>query len=224
MIKDSKMNQEELLKTYNIDLEALKREQIKLARSLELKDKIDFSLVETYGAIDNIFINNKILSCVIVCNKEFEIIDRAYVLEKTRFPYIAGFRNYRELEPMIMAFEKLNEKPDVMFIQGHGIAHPRLGLASHFSLSTGIPSIGVSNSLAEAETKGEDIVKDGKKVGKVLATKKGSNPMFISPGSLIKLDTAYKLSEELIKLPHKRPEPIHLASKYAKKVKKELSI
>jgi len=218
------MEQEELLKRYGIDLEVLKKEQLKLAKGIELKDKIDFSLVESYGAIDNIFIGNKILSCVIVCNKDFEIIDRAYVLEKTRFPYLAGFRNYRELEPMINAFNKLNEKPDVIFIQGHGIAHPRLGLASHFSLSTGIPAIGVNNSLVDTKTKGEDIIRENKKVGKTLTSKKGSNPMFISPGSLITIATSYKLSKELIKLPHKRPEPIHLASKYAKKVKKELAL
>ncbi|MBT4165750.1 endonuclease V [archaeon] len=218
------MEQEELLNRYGIDLEVLKSEQLKLAKGIELKNKIDFSLVESYGAIDNIFIGKKILSCAIVCDKEFEIIDRAYVLEKIRFPYLAGFRNYRELEPMITAFNKLNEKPDVVFIQGHGIAHPRLGLASHFGLSTGIPTIGVSNSIFDTEIKGKDIIKENKKVGKILKSKKESNPMFVSPGNLISISNAYKLSKETIKLPHKRPEPIHLASKYAKKVKKELAI
>ncbi len=218
------MEPEELLKKYNIDLESLKKEQIKLARNLEIKDKINFSLVETYGAIDNIFIKNKILSCIIVCNKDFEVIDRAYVFEKVKFPYIAGFRNYRELEPMIMAFEKLNEKPDVVFIQAHGLTHPRLGLASHFSLSTGVPAIGISNVLVEDETKDGDIIRENKKIGKVLISKKESKPMFVSPGNLITIDTAYEISKNLIIPPHKRPEPIHLASKYSKKVKKELLI
>ncbi len=218
------MDQEELLKKYGIDLEVLEKEQMKLAKNLKLKDKIDFSLVETYGAIDNIFIGNKMLSCVIVCDKNFEILDRAYVLDKVKFPYLAGFRNYRELESMIKAFEKLNEKPDVLFIQGHGISHPRLGLASHFSLSTGVPTIGVSNSLADAEVKKDDVLIGDKKVGKVLISKEGSNPMYISPGNLITIDNSYKFAKDLIRLPHKRPEPIHLASKYAKKVKKELAL
>jgi len=218
------MEKEDLLKRYGIDLETLEKEQVKLAKGIELKNKIDFSLVETYGAIANVFVNNKMLSCVIVCDKEFEIIDRAYVFEKVRFPYIAGFRNYRELEPMIKAFEKLNEKPDVMFIQGQGISHPRLGLASHFSLSTGVPTIGIGNNLVEAETKGEDILRKGKKIGNALVSKKESNPMYISPGSFITVDNAYKLSKDLIKPPHKRPEPVHLAAKYSKKVKKELMV
>jgi len=218
------MDLKELSEKYNIDLEALKKEQIKLAKNLELKDRIDFSLVETYGAINNLFINNKILSCIIVCDKNFEIIDRVYIFDKIKFPYIPGFRNYRELEPMVLAFEKLNEKPDVMFIQGHGITHPRLGLASHFALSTGVPSIGVGNILMEAETKGDDILRKGKKIGKVLVSKKESKPMFISPGGFITVDTSYKLCKDLIVPPHKRPEPIHLAAKYSKKVKKELEV
>ena len=125
---------------------------------------------------------------------------------------------------MLKAFEKLNEKPDVIFISGQGIIHPRLGLASHFSLSTGIPTIGVSNSFSDCEIKGEDILKKEKKIGKILTSKEGSNPMYISPGNLISVNTAYEISKKMINLPHKRPEPLHLASKYTREVKKELSI
>ena len=47
--------------------------------------------------------------------------------------------------------------------------------------------------------------------------------MFISPGNLISVSSAHELSKKLINPPHKRPEPLHLASKYAKSVRKELS-
>jgi len=219
----------ELTEKYNIDFDKLEREQIKLAKDLIINDKIDFSLVETFGAIDNIFIKNKVLSCIIVCNKDFEIIDRSYVFEKVRFPYFPGFRAYRELPAMIAAYEKLKEKPDIVFINAQGIIHPRLGLASHFGLSTDIPTIGVSSSLIECEIKGgekdgSDILRDGKKLGKILMVKPGSNPLFISPGNNISIKNSYDISKQLINLPHKMPEPIHLASKYAKNVKKELMI
>jgi len=215
---------EELAKRYNIDLEKLRLEQSKLAKEIVTKDKIDFSLADRFGAVENIFVNNRLLSCFIICNKEYEIIDRAYAYEKVRFPYISGFRSYRELVPMMIAFEKLNEKPDVIFISGNGITHPRLGLASHFSISIeGIPCIGVANNLIDCEVKGEDIIKKGKKVGRILVTKEGSNPMYISPGNNISLDSAYKLCKNMINLPHKRPEPLHLARKYAKEVQKEIA-
>jgi deoxyribonuclease V len=214
---------EKIIKKYNLDLEQLKREQLKIAKQLEIKDKIDFKLADSFGAVDNTFINNKLLSCFIVCDKDFEIVDRAYAFEKVKFPYIPGFRNYRELPVMIEAFEKLQEKPDLIFVPAQGMIHPRLGLASHFSLATGIPTIGVSNAIVDCEVEGEDIIKQGKKVGKVLSIKPGSKPMYISPGNQISVETAIEQTKTLVKLPHKRPEPLHLAAKYARGVRKELS-
>ncbi|MFA5174143.1 MAG: endonuclease V [Candidatus Pacearchaeota archaeon] len=218
------MEKEELIKKYNIDIEKLEKEQDKLAKGLEIKDKLDFSLADKFGAVDTTFIGNQILCSIIVCNKEMEILDRAYVLEKVRFPYLAGFRAYRELPAMMIAFEKLNERPDVIFVPGNGITHLRLGLASHFSLTCGIPCIGVSNSLVDLEIKEEDILKSNKKVGKILISKEGSKPMYISPGNQISIETAYKLSKYFIRLPHKLPEPLYLAGKYSREIRKELGI
>ena len=217
----------ELSSKYGIDFEKLEKEQITLAKDLDLSDKIDFSLADKIGAVENIFINNKILSCFIVVDKDFEIIDKAYVMERINFPYFPGFRSYRELPSMKKALEKLNIKPDVVLVSAQGIIHPRLGLASHFGLSTGIPTIGVSTSLVESEASDEDnteITRDGKTIGKVLISKKESNPLYISPGNNITIESAYSICKDLINLPHKRPEPIHIAAKYAKSVRKELMI
>ena len=218
----------ELSIKYNLNFDLLEKEQLAFAKKLVLKDLIDLSHISLYGAIEVIFLKNKLLCSIIVCNTEFEIVDKSYVLEKVTFPYFPGFRNYRELPIMISAFEKLHEKPDVFFISGQGIIHPRLGLASHFGLVTGIPTIGVSNSIIDCEIPNEKdgafIFKQGKKVGNILLIKSGSNPLYISPGNNISVESSYELSKKLIKLPHKRPEPIHIAGKYAKKVKEELQL
>lgn len=216
------MDREELIKKYEIDIAKLEKEQLKLAKELEIKDKIDFSLADKFGAIHTTFLQNKFLCCIIVCDKNYEIIDRAYVLEKVKFPYLAGFRAYRELPIMTMAFNKLKEKPDVVLISAMGITHPRLGLASHFSLSTGVPTIGISNSVFGCEIKKENIIRNEKKLGKVLISKSQSKPMYISPGNLITIKSAYELCKKFINLPHKRPEPLHLARKYARDVGNEL--
>jgi deoxyribonuclease V len=218
------METEELIKKYNIDVEKLKEEQFKLAKQLEIKDKIDFSLADKFGAINNRFVNGKILCSVILCDGDFEILDKSYGFEKTRFPYIPGFRSYRELPAMVLAFEKLKEKPDVVFILGQGIVHPILGLASHFSLSVGVPVVGISDSVIDCEIKGEDILKDGRKVGKVLISKEGSRPMYISPGNGISIESAFSLVKKFVRLPHKLPEPLHLAGKYSRDVKKEVGV
>lgn len=216
------MKPEDIAKKFNIDLKKLEKEQEKLAEQLEIKDSIDFSVADKIAAMANAFFQNNIISACVVVSPEMEIIEQEYFSDKMKFPYIAGFRAYRELPAMVEAFNKLEEKPDIVFIQGHGICHPRLGLASHFSISTGVPSIGVADSLLVGEVKGEDIFIEKKKVGKVLQSKIGSRPIYVSPGNLISIETAYELAKKFIKLPHKLPEPLHLAHKYAKEIRKEM--
>ena len=46
--------------------------------------------------------------------------------------------------------------------------------------------------------------------------------MYVSPGNNISIESSYELSKNMIKLPHKKPEPLHLAAKYAKEVRQEL--
>ncbi|MEK6914287.1 MAG: endonuclease V [Nanoarchaeota archaeon] len=215
----------ELSKKYGINFDNLEKEQIKLSKDLTIKDKVDFSLVDKFGAFENIFIQNKILSCFVVLDKNLEILDKVYVLDKIHFPYLPGFRNYRELPAMLKAFEKSKYKPNLVFVSAQGIIHQRLGLASHFGLSTGIPTIGVSNFITDCEFKSEDnseIKRNGKLVGKVLISKKESNPIYISPGNNISVKSAYELSKRFIIPPHKMPEPLNIVSKYAKSVRKEI--
>ncbi len=217
------MGKEDLIKKFNIDIEKLKREQEKLAKSLEIKDAFDFELVEKVAGIDSIFIKGMIISGVVVINRDFEILEEEYFQDKAKFPYIPGFRAYRELPTMIEAFNKLSEKPDLVFIKGHGILHPRsLGLASHFSLATGTPSIGIADSLIVGEEKNGEIYLNNKLVGKRIKTKEGAKPIFVSPGNKISVETSVKLTEEFHKEPHKMPEPLRLARKYVKEIQKEI--
>jgi len=112
------MVKEELIEKYGIDINSLKKEQEKLAKTLVLKD--NFGVGERIGAIENVLVGNKIISAIIVLDKDLEVIDQAYFIDKIRFPYMFGFRAYRELPAMISAYNKLNEKPDVVLIRGEG--------------------------------------------------------------------------------------------------------
>ncbi len=217
------MEIKELSERYGINLRKLEEEQEKLFKSLELKDKIDFSLADRFGGVKNSMFGKQMISAIIVCDKNFEIIDQVYFIDKVKFPYIPGFIAYRDLPVMMGAFNKLEEKPDVIFVLGNGITHQRLGIASHFSLSTGVPSIGIVDSLVKGECKGEDVIFEKNKIARVLVTKSGSRPMYISPGNNITLESAYQLSKNLINLPHKYPEPLTLANKYMKRIIKELN-
>ena len=214
---------QELIKRNNIDLSKLEKEQEKLAKSLEINDSIDFSQVVRIGGFSSAFFQNKIISACVVLDSDFEILEQKYFSDRVKFPYLPGFRAYRELPGMLPCFELIDDKPEVVFILGHGISHPRLGMASHFSIASGIPSIGIAESLLIGEAKGENVVYNGKIIGKVLNLKAGSNPLYVSPGNLISMESAYELAKRFVKLPHKLPEPLHIAHKYAKQVVKELS-
>jgi len=219
------MEEEEIAKRYNLDLNKLKQEQIKIAKILKIKDAIDFTLTEKIAAIESITIKNKIISAIVVCDKNNNIVEQQYFLDKLKFPYLHEFRSYREVESMLGAFNKIQERVDLVLLRGHGITHPRLGLASHFSISVNVPSIGVSDVLFEEDKiEGENILKEGKKVGKIFLSKEGSTPLYISPGNNISIDSSLKIIKKLIVPPHKFPEPMHLAHKYIREIKDELKL
>lgn len=60
-------------------------------------------------------------------------------------PYVPGYLSFRECPALLAAWQQLTHRPELMFIDGHGVAHPRgLGLASHFGVTVDIPVIGVA--------------------------------------------------------------------------------
>jgi len=219
------MQEEEIAKRYGLDLNKLKQEQLKLAKTLVIETSLDIKSINLFAAVDTIIVLDKIISGVIVCDKDYNILEEQYFMDKLHFPYLYEFRSYRELPSIIEAINKLQNKPDLILVRGHGLTHPRLGLASHLALSLNLPCIGVSDFIfQDLEIKDLDIFRNNNLVGKVLHTKENSNPIYISPGNLISIEDSFLLSSSLIKNPHKLPEPLHLAHKYVKKIKEELGI
>ncbi len=211
-----------LVSKYNINLGKLEKEQEKLAKRLEIKDAVDFSKISKIGGFANVFFQNKIISAAVVVDSEMNVIEQKYFSDRIKFPYIPGFRAYREMPAMVSCFSELDEKPELIFINGHGISHPRLGIASHFSLAIGTPTIGVAESLISGEAVNDSININGKIVGRVLQEKLGSKPIYVSPGNMISVKTASEMAKNMIKLPHKLPEPLHLARRYARELIREL--
>lgn len=213
----------ELIKKYNINIPKLEQEQTKLAKALKIRDEKDFDNITRIAGCSNAFFENKIISAIVVLDETLEIVEEKYSEEKINFPYIPGFRAYRELPSMLSCFNKLEERPDLIFIQGHGASHPRLGLASHFSLAAGIPSIGIAEDLLSGEIKDSKIYLNKKFSSEQIITKEGSRPIYVSPGNLISLETSVKLTKKFILAPHKLPEPLIKSRKYAKSIVNELN-
>ncbi len=208
-----------------IDVKALKAEQKKLSKSILLKDAFDFKLANRFTGITTVILekSHEILASAVLLDENLEIIEEKYTIKPIKFPYIPGYRAYRELPAMIKAYKKLEEQPDVIFVEGHGIAHPRgLGLASHFGLAIAKPTIGIAKTALVGEKKNNKIVLNNKTIAQCLVTKKGSKLIFVSTGHMISLKTAVEITKKCVKEPHKLPEPLIQARKYTAKTKKEL--
>ncbi|MBE0574827.1 MAG: deoxyribonuclease V [Desulfuromonadales bacterium] len=130
------------------------------------------------------------------------IIETATASAECDFPYIPGLLSFRELPVLLQAFRKLQTVPEVVLVDGQGIAHPRrFGLASHLGLWLDLPTIGCAKSrlcgeAAEpARERGSwtSLSCDGKAVGAVVRTRQGVRPMYISPGHLVSIDRAVEI-------------------------------
>jgi len=219
------MKEEEAIQK-GIDLEKLKEEQKKLAKLLELKDAFDFSNCQRYAAIVVESLKNReLIAAIAILDEDMKLIEDKYITKMPKFPYIPGFRAYRELPIMQAVYEKIEEQPDVIFILGQGISHPQgLGIASHLGLNIQKPVIGITQSLLIGEEKDDEIYLGKKVIAKKLKTKQESRPIYISPGHLISLKTAIEVTKKCLREPHKLPEPIVEARKAISRVKKELNL
>lgn len=139
------------------------------------------------------------------------------------FPYVPGLLSFREVPPVLPILEEV-PRPDLILVDGHGIAHPRgFGLASHIGLITQVPTIGCAKSLlaGQCNEPGPEpgdrnpIILGGETVGYALRSKKGCKPLYVSPGHLLDPEEALKGVMICLK-GYRLPEPTRLADKLSK--------
>jgi deoxyribonuclease V len=135
------------------------------------------------------------------------------------FPYIPGFLSFREIPALLQAWALLPLLPDVLVVDGHGIAHPRrMGIATHFGLVTGCPSMGCAKKkLAGTYTEPDNevgahspLVHQKELVGYAYRSKKSTKPVYISPGNGMSLEDALRLAR-LSLGKYRIPEPTRQA-------------
>jgi deoxyribonuclease V len=207
---------------YKIDLGKLKEEQRKLAKSIITKDEFKLQDVKLIGGCDQTYRDNTIITCIVVVNlKTLELVEKVFLEQPVTMPYIAGYLAYREMPVIVKAFEKLQNKPDVLFVDGDGILHPRrIGMASHLGLLLDLPTLGVSKKLTMGDVKEGKIYVGTEMRGVKLITKEYAKPIFVSSGHNIGIGTAVKLVKDSMKENHKMPEPLHLAHKFVNRFRK----
>ncbi len=128
---------------------------------------------------------------VVLSWPDLQPVTAASAVDRVSFPYIPGLLSFRELPVLLKAFRRLDVHPDLVLVDGQGIAHPRrFGLACHLGLWLDVPSIGCAKSrlVGEGEEPGIEAgahspLRDGDEViGALVRTRTGVRPLYISPG------------------------------------------
>ncbi len=158
-------------------------------------------------------------SVVLLDYPELTVREISTVCSEVSFPYLPGLLSFRELPLLLEAFERLLTPPDLVIVDGQGIAHPRrFGLASHLGLFLDIPAIGCAKSrlcgdYPEPPSMPGDYVyltDKSETIGAVLRTKTRVKPLFISPGHRINVENAVKWIMNCCR-GYRLPEPTRLA-------------
>jgi deoxyribonuclease V len=155
---------------------------------------------------------------------DLAVVDIVQADRRLAMDYIPGLLAFREAPVILEAFSKLSARPDLIFLDGHGIAHPRrLGIAAHIGVLLDLPAIGCAKSVLRGsyaplpdEVGAHSTLCIGDEVvGMALRTRRHANPIFVSIGHRVSLATAVRLVELCLR-GYRLPEPTRLADYYSK--------
>ncbi|HEY5541094.1 MAG TPA: endonuclease V [Coriobacteriia bacterium] len=156
----------------------------------------------------------------VAMNRRFEVVSASVVEGEPDSPYAPGYLAFREGRLTVEALLGLGVKPEVVFLDSHGVVHERgLGLASHVGVLLGVPTIGVPKTPFHSidhlpgPARGDHYVltKEWGAQGASVRLKAGVKPVYVSPGDLVDLPSALALALAWSSGRHRVPEPLSAA-------------
>ncbi|MDW5376577.1 deoxyribonuclease V [Halomonas sp. HP20-15] len=213
--------------------------QRQLAPRVERRDRLD--TVEWIAGMDIGFEDEGATTraaVVLLHWPDLTPVDEIVHREPTRMPYIPGLLSFREIPAALSAFERLSRRPDLVMVDGQGIAHPRrLGIAAHLGLWLDLPTLGVAKKRLCGRhgevpaAKGEWTALSDKRrdedpadapvdasgrviIGAMLRSRENVKPVIVSPGHRLSLATALDWTIACLGRT-KLPEPTRLADRIA---------
>lgn len=183
-----------------------------------LKQQLDFSPNQLYIP--------RAGDCIVTLDAIYKDGKAAVGIDITRYPntpvqtqlytttvtgtYVPGYFSFYEGPVLLDTVRHLLNKqviPDLLIVDGHGLAHPRnFGLACYVGVHTGLPVIGIAKeSLLPFDKK---LLGNQKfstffftggmiKTGAAIRLQDGTNPVFISAGNRIELETCIAIIKGL---------------------------
>ena len=163
-------------------------------------------------------------SIVVMPPETLKPAEQVQVFAPVEFPYISGLLAFREIPVILLALAKLRLMPDLLMVDGQGIAHPRrMGIAAHLGVLLDMPCIGVAKSRLTGRYempgvhKGDrsSLMAGKERIGTVLRSRDNVNPLFISPGHRVSMETSLALTLRCLTR-YRLPEPTRLADRLSR--------
>lgn len=217
------------LHAWNLEIPEAIELQKELAHRIVLQDDERLQNVQYVAGVDmaiNEEHNTAQAAVVLLKYPEMEIVERHIYEEPIRMPYVPGLLSFREAPSVIGAFDRLKRQPQLVMVDGQGIAHPRrIGIGAHVGLWLNIPTIGCAKSILVGRYNAEQLSTEAghwvplidkhETIGAVVRTRTNVKPMYISAGHLISLETSIKFVLACSK-GYRLPETTRQADKLSK--------
>jgi deoxyribonuclease V len=188
--------------------------------------------VHTIGGADisfNKFSEIVYAGIVVLSFPDLRLLETSGARTTTQFPYVPGLLSFREMPAVLQAWDQLHIKPDILMLDGQGLAHPRrFGIACHAGVLLELPTIGCAKSIlvGRHEALGTEagnhapLIHRGEQVGAALRTKRDVTPVYVSVGHLIDLPTAMAVTRRATGK-YRQPEPTRQAHLLVNRLRRE---
>lgn len=211
----------------------LQAEQRLLAQRVYIPEEaLDLHEESVLFGIDVQYVEDEAYCAIAAYRYRGYVIDQYVLHTQAGMPYHSGYFCFREGPPILQLIRAIQEqhglRPDLLVVDGHGIAHPRrFGVASWLGVQAGLPSIGIAkrpllqyeSGLAPTRGARLPLILHGETVGTVLRTQADIQPLYVSPGHLVPINQAADIALYLAPR-YRLVEPIraadHLARAFAK--------
>lgn len=175
------------------------------------------------------------VAAVVLSTSTWSVVHDQKIMLPVPRPYESGMLGFREAPLVLEVLTRLAIEPDLILVDGNGLAHPRrFGLACHVGLALDHPTVGVAKTwpsgcrATNVNFRGQPrgakaalLLETGShRVGYELFTQENTSPVYVSPGHRVSVEDA--ASFVLRSAPHYRyPEPLRHADQLANAFRRE---
>lgn len=201
----------------------------------ELREKLDVAErpldLHTIGGADislNLYSTTIYAGIIVLSFPQLKPVAYSLVRSETRFPYVPGYLAFREVPALLETWQHLPVKPDILVVDGHGIAHPRrMGIAAHFGTLSGQPSMGCAKKILFGRYEEPSpvfgsyspIYDKEEQIGIAYRSKGNTAPIYISPGYGMGMENSLQVIRQCTGK-FRIPEPTRLAHELVNKFRK----